>query len=298
MRNYLKQISVLRGGIKKSSKRFEVDSVVVEMTGQTGNQMFGFMAGYSQASRLNCDLELDFTNVPNLLGEFKINNQIKFFDSKKTRLSAIYKESDSHEFNSKINNIGVGTKLMGYFQNWKYFENVDVSCTRSFFSLSNPSKVFQSLERTFSQNKILVIHVRNYEKPHRNFHGVIPKEYFENSIKLARKIDGFEKIFVFSDNIKEAKERLGGIHIKIDEYIDSNIIQSPAETIILMSKSHSFIGSNSSFSWWAAYLSESISKTIIFPRPWYKDNEWIYASQYLPGWLTIGFSEWNNSEGW
>ena len=45
------------------------------------------------------------------------------------------------------------------------------------------------------------------------------------------------------------------------------------EKIRLMSKCKHFILSNSSFSWWAQYLSDSKEKIVVAPSRWYTSGE-------------------------
>ena len=72
---------------------------------------------------------------------------------------------------------------------------------------------------------------------------------------------------VFSDDVLQAKIAMPNC----DGYIGVEQLKSSAARLILMSKADAIIGSNSTFGWWAAYLSEAQSKFKIFPDPWFKD---------------------------
>lgn len=70
-------------------------------------------------------------------------------------------------------------------------------------------------------------------------------------------------IIVTSDDIKWCKE-----HIQ-----DENVYYSEGEDeyfdLYLASKCHHNILSNSTFSWWGAYLNENSNKRVIVPERWY-----------------------------
>jgi hypothetical protein len=48
---------------------------------------------------------------------------------------------------------------------------------------------------------------------------------------------------------------------------------STAETFELMQKAEYLVISNSTYSWWAARISESSKKMIIAPEPWFSGQE-------------------------
>jgi hypothetical protein len=143
-----------------------------------------------------------------------------------------------------------------------------------------------------TERETLAIHIRCYEKNHRDFHGVISAEYLTKAYRIISKLYDFKSILIFTDDRNEANEILLNTEIPANQIIDKNSFLSPAETILIMAKSMGFIGSNSSFSWWSAYLGDRMSRVSIFPRPWYKKNDTMYASQYQSNWITLGVDDW------
>ena len=102
----------------------------------------------------------------------------------------------------------------------------------------------------------------------RAFHGLLPLSYYESSIrKIAETID--KPIFyIFSDDIAWVEKNLQipyplqFVHTAEDGYeaVDLKLMSSCKHNII----------SNSTFSWWAAWLNEHPAKIVIAPPHWSK----------------------------
>ena len=113
--------------------------------------------------------------------------------------------------------------------------------------------------------------------------GLTTERYFVDALKYIEKIFPYAKKVVFSDDITEAKKLLP----ECDLYIGKDELPSAVETLILMSKSSAIIGSNSSFSWWAAFLSEAPDFCKIFPEPWFRDESIDTNDLVPPSWYRI-----------
>lgn len=116
---------------------------------------------------------------------------------------------------------------------------------------------------------------------------VCNREYFINAIK---KMDGFIKnptYIIFSDDLKWVKE-----YIQLEkEFPDKEFIyeggnNNVAEKIYMMSLCSNFIISNSSFSWWAQFLSANDNKIVIAPDAWFTNGS--RNGLYMKDWITIG----------
>jgi len=96
---------------------------------------------------------------------------------------------------------------------------------------------------------------------------------------------------VFSNDIEYAKSVLGGDNIWFVEpkgHIQST--SSEKEDVALMSLCDHHIISNSSYSWWGAFLSKNKNKKIICPTSWMKathPSSWMNGNYYPPNWINI-----------
>ena len=150
----------------------------------------------------------------------------------------------------------------GMFQSEKYFPNRDFIT-----NLFKPSKkVLKELKKykEILKGTTCAIHVRRgdyLDEWRPNF--AQDTTYFQNAINLIGEVD---KYIIFSDDIEWCKENfLMGNVIFIEnekDYIE----------IFLQSKCTHNIISNSSFSWWGAYLNQNLNRKIVAPKKWFNDN--------------------------
>ena len=74
-------------------------------------------------------------------------------------------------------------------------------------------------------------------------------------------------IYIFSDDLDWCKENLN--FLKNKHFIEHDLADKKFYNYLyLMSKFKNFIIPNSSFAWWAAWLSQQENKTIVVPENW------------------------------
>lgn len=111
---------------------------------------------------------------------------------------------------------------------------------------------------------------------------VCDKSYYERAINLIRQKVKNPTFIFFSNDIKWVKD-----NIKIDGcpcYYESGKDEQ-WEVMRLMSSCKHFIISNSTFHWWAQYLSTNQDKIVIAPNRWYNDK--FKSELYQKNWTKI-----------
>ena len=78
-------------------------------------------------------------------------------------------------------------------------------------------------------------------------------------------------VLIFTDDSKWAENNLQPYII--NSYLISSESQNAEIDFFLMIKAKYFIISNSTFSWWTAFLSTKKDKFIILPRKWFSKDE-------------------------
>lgn len=130
------------------------------------------------------------------------------------------------------------------------------------------------------QENSVCVHVRRGDYTTASGFTTCSLKYYENAVKTLESYFSNLKFYVFSDDIAWCKSNL---IIKNACFIDGN--NKDYEDFELMRNCKHFIISNSTFSWWAAYLSSNVDKRVITPKTWFDgtDKSWLN----LPEWIQI-----------
>lgn len=160
----------------------------------------------------------------------------------------------------------------GYFQSYKYLQYLRLAGHRFDLTLVNPSLAYLAERTRIEVDPYTVIHIRrgDYIKDAANF-GLLSRDYYSNALDQLFSKAPLNRVLLFSDDSSIAEEKeFEAIFEKYDvEYIETTNLD-PAEVLLLMAGGSSFVIANSSFSWWAAALSESAD--VYYPATWFRDE--------------------------
>lgn len=282
--------------------------------GELGNQMFEWATGLSFAKNNNCHVE--FNTLPGVvarIGEFVTSDNFTIRDSTALQHGprllqrAIGKLSTRYITRNIQSEIGLNFQELnfseertyhGYFQSWRYFHSIREDLI-SEFELKSPSKGYAGLVASLPK-KFTGIHIRRGGSGAAiltsNYHGLLDADYYEQAIRLNIQLGGSQSYVIFTDNPERAQETIRKLGLNEYRVIGPKDTHSQCENLGLMTHATSFIGANSSYSWWAAYLNENLVTQPIFPRQWYMDPNLSNNDMLLPGWLSIGFEKFLNEE--
>lgn len=176
------------------------------------------------------------------------------------------------------------TKLIGYFQSWKYFDDCkkDIVDSLNIFS-TDVDKYHNGIVEFMGENTVSV-HVRKgdycnlYE-----YHHNLSNLYYEKAVKV---FDENCVFVVFSDCIDWCKQMPAFQNLKNVYYVEG---LDEVSSLILVSKCKHNIIANSSLSWWGAYLNSNPSKTVVYPRQWFgtKGAEYKLEDMVFDSWIEI-----------
>lgn len=287
------------------------DGICARLTGGLGNQLFVLAAAWQQSVRLDCPLYIDASRyISGDLREFELGGldlpgTVLFEDSpwyapplgrlsrnlskvcrKRSRLH-VYRET-SFGYQGEIDQIRPGTTLMGYFQSPKYFHSI-VGDMYTMLGSAPASNSELSVLGEIAAEDHITVHMRRGDFVQPNtmaFHGIATTAYFQRALRLFERVMPGVKSLVFSDSLAIAREELreeDGL-----AFFDDKGALSSISTLKAMSMARGFVMSNSSFSWWAAWLmTRTHSGPVVAPRPWLAAGEGA-SDLLLPEWLTLG----------
>ncbi|MCC7160285.1 alpha-1,2-fucosyltransferase [Candidatus Nomurabacteria bacterium] len=277
--------------------------IFVKLKGGMGNQMFQYALGRAMSLRYGVDLRLDTSffyldyktitkrsyslDVFNIKAKtFTINKFITYIISFFRKIIKNKGVEKSFQFDKEVFSFGPNVYLDGYWQSPKYFVGYE-DVIRKDFTLKNPLKqnIKNLMDEIKSKNSICV-HVRRGDYVGNKNHEVVDGEYYKKAIDYISKIKNIEKIYVFSDDIKWCK---GNIFFEFETMFVGEAYSGDKSEghLFLMSACKDFIIPNSSFSWWAAWLSTSNDKIVVIPQKWFPDES-INTNDLIPeNWIKI-----------
>lgn len=189
-------------------------------------------------------------------------------------------------YNKNIWDLPDGTYFDGYFQSYKYFQNINDLLFEKFkFKYSSDSRV-QSLSQEINEKESICLNVRRGDFLTSNLLGAISPDYYYEAVDRLKQMLTNPIIYVFSDDVGWCRNNL--IFPLPTRFVDHDYAGEKFRNYFeLMLNCKHFIIPNSSFGWWAAYLSSNPCKTVIAPKSWFK-NASIDSKDLIPDqWMTI-----------
>ena len=157
-----------------------------------------------------------------------------------------------------------GNLFIGYFQTFE----MNARALETIRSAFNHVSTIKSVSNRKKPD--LVIHSRLGDYKKELDFGVLEADYFAKGISILEEDAEIESIWLFSDEPNLAMELMPrNIRAKVE--IIGRADDAPSEILKSMIQGERFVISNSTFSWWSAFLSES--KFIISPKPWFISGE-------------------------
>ncbi len=162
------------------------------------------------------------------------------------------------------------TFLFGYFQSYRWIERDHVREFMNSLTVQNPSEKYQSIKKEISEIQPIIMHIRRGDYAFEPNFGVLSQIYYEKSLEYIQNLAIEQAVWVFTDDPDWAKlitssQTFVGKEIRLVD--DSNL--STGEVFDLMRFGSAYVIANSSFSWWAAYLSRTNGAPVIAPKPWF-----------------------------
>lgn len=296
--------------------------IVVKLQGGLGNQMFQYALGRELQRRSGRDLALDVTS---LLDRFPRSNVIfRDYDldifSIQPRLTwssrlaqwlplpLLYSSgvaalarwqdvlgtqryiSGTVKFREEVLEARGNIYLDGYWQSPKYFKGSEAVLRREFKVKQPVSPAGELIAEQMASTDSICVNVRRTDfvslQSSIDRHGFIGAEYYDRGIQLIAPRLKNPHVFVTSDDVDWCRENLRfdvPTTVLGHEYKGYKF----GEYLTLMSRCKHFLISNSTFAWWAAWLSTSEDKSVVCPLNWYRDPTVDSSDLIPPEWTRI-----------
>jgi hypothetical protein len=267
--------------------------IITRLKGGLGNQMFLYAIGRHLAIKNKTKLKLDLTYLKlDKIRKYELNNfninakvipmpfgsiilsritykilRVLFKHLKKENL---YPKQKDYYFDESI----LKNKrfiIDDYWLGEGYFKDIGDIIRKEFTLKDKLNKENNLMLKKIINLNSICIHIRRgdiavYERGN-EVGRLLGLNYYYNAIKLITKKTKKPHFFIFSDDLDWAKENL-----EIDlptTYVGINGPEEGYKDLNLMKHCKHFITANSTFSWWAAWLSENKKKIIITPERWF-----------------------------
>ena len=158
---------------------------------------------------------------------------------------------------------------LGYFQSYRWASSPEVkeNLKQSFLSLD--SGLIKSFEMQSKGTSLLVVHLRIGDYVSDSRIGTLEKSYYLDAIQAMWATNLYTEIWAFSDSLDEAKNKLATDLDFPIRWIAPELAK-PVELLGIMTLGKGFVLSNSTFGWWAAFLSRTENPTVFVPDKWFK----------------------------
>ena len=276
--------------------------------GGLGNQLFQLCAGLYLEKKFKSELFYDVSNLSvktkNENGNFTRNLEIlellpvermyRLPIRYHNFLTKLRRVSNSKKFFFEIkdnnNDVELVSKkaiyVYGFFQSAKLAEKMWPDLR---MSMEN-SKTFKLV---FSAPKIdrITVHMRfgdyKYDSATKMKYGLTEINYYVEAVRvLKEKSQDLKNLLIVTDNAFEARNFIGDLFIDFNVEIHSE--SDPISDFFDIATSSNVVISNSTFSWWAAFIGSKINNiNVVYPRPWMADEMDPEISLYVKDWLAI-----------
>jgi len=294
--------------------------IITRLVSGLGNQLFQYSIGKHLAMKHGVPLKLDtsFFNGQSLrnykLDNYNIKaqiassedvNKLLYWEKRSGFISKVYKkaeriiprnkrpyfkEMDWWVYDPALLTVSSHVYLDGYWQNYKYFENINPKIFDELTLIEEDAAVSAIEKNIVGNHSSVSIHIRRGDYITNteafNLMGVLPLSYYIEAIDLMNSKINNPHYFIFSDDLSWARE-----NVKITApvtFVDFKDNSKDTVELNLMSKCYHNIIANSSFSWWGAFLNTNPGKIVIAPANWVVDKEKNKKIQLqFPSWIKL-----------
>lgn len=273
--------------------------IITRLSGGLGNQLFQYALGRRLALQHKVPLKLDLSGYTatyfrsyrlqhwSIVAEPAAPREIARLQGGRGPIGQVYRWYQARQpftdrrwvaerslrFEPALALLGPHVYLQGYWQSECYFTPIANQLRQELTVMTPPSAANRALAEEIGAVSSVSLHVRrsDYLQVENRHHGLAGVDYYQRAMAyLAERVAG-ARFYLFSDDPAWAREHIGFGHPC--QVVELNDSATEYEDLRLMRGCRHHIIANSSFSWWAAWLSEGPSTIVIAPLRWFATPE-------------------------
>lgn len=277
--------------------------ILVQVNGGLGNQMFQYAMGRALARRLGRPLVLDAFAMPSgqrphlrrlSINQLSLSPAVRVAGAPRGSASKLLRKRPILGLASHMLNRGLRpwcvdeldpeeltplydipqwfAYLRGYWQSPHYFADMAATVRSELFPPMRGPARFMKLLESLSNRDSIAVHVRRGDyvdvmSSHQT-HGVVGAAFFQSAVgQILRSVETDAVVAILSDDPLWAAANLRfdaeTVHVEIPTPL------TDLESLAVMARCQHHVISNSSFSWWGAWLAEHDTQQVYYPKPWF-----------------------------
>jgi hypothetical protein len=177
----------------------------------------------------------------------------------------------------------------GYWQDCKYVDWVFNNIGSIYTPIDKIPSGLQKYIQYTKNNEVISLHIRRgdyLKKENIRLLGICSLGYYKQAVNLILSQKPSAKILVISDDNEWVKDNL---HLESEYTLVEDLGIKPYWYIYLMSCCKYNIMSNSTFSWWGAFLNQDTEQMVVAPLHWMKakknpplyNDKWILIDNWI-----------------
>jgi len=292
-------------------------SLVVESQGGLGNQLFIYAFGRRVAHQWDLDLDLDvWRHTVGQTRPFVIGPALRQAriiggpkDKPPKRLKTFSRYADSHvskilpgracstsrekglHFQRELLDAKPGLRFTGYFQSWKYFdiisEQLHLELSSFYKSVLGSGLNNNELQCDAAKSVAVLVRLTDYLDSWRVAkHGRLGVDYYQSAISYFQQLAPSTVFKIYSDDPIRALDLLrpcqGADNFQVAASSGDPLLDHAA-----MTKHDGMITANSTYSWWAAWISGLPGDRIVAPQNWGLNHSAHLDDLLPPDWVRL-----------
>lgn len=179
--------------------------------------------------------------------------------------------------------------ICGWWQDFRFFNGVNEQLSNEIVPKTLPVQKNKEMYELAKNKESVCISIRggNYLVPKiKELLFVCDRDYFYTAIEQMNLALNKPEYLIFSDDLDWVRS-----YLRLEEKFPNYKFHyesgedSVEEKIRMMTACNNFIISNSSFSWWAQYLSKNKNKIVMAPNAWFADGR--QNGLYMKDWILL-----------